>query len=84
VVYVVMRDSSGAMIVSSALSPGNFGGAPAMPMLHGHPVGSTGPHAAINLGLSVFRYPLADVRAAITARGGDGAAMTGGVGIHRW
>ncbi len=85
VVYVVANDSSGAMIVSNALNPGAFGNAPAMPMLHGHPVSGTGPHAAINLGLQTFHYPLADVRAAITARGVVNAdAMAGGVGIHRW
>jgi hypothetical protein len=83
-VYVVMRDSAGNMIVSQALDPGPFGGAAAMPMLHGHPVSGTGPHAAINLGLQAFHYPLADVRAAITARGVNADAMAGGVGIHRW
>jgi hypothetical protein len=83
-VYVVARDSNGALVVSRALDPGLFNGAPAMPMLHGHPTSGTGPHAAINLGLQAFHYPLAEVRAAITARGGDADAMAGGVGIHRW
>lgn len=85
VVYVVANDSSGAMIVSNAVIAGAFGNAPAMPMLHGHPVSGAGPHAAINLGLQNFHYSLADVRAAITARGVTNAdAMAGGVGIHRW
>ena len=83
-VYVVVRDSSGAMVVSRALDPGPFNGAPAMPMLHGHPISGTGPHAAINFGLQAFHYTLADVRAAITARGVNADAMAGGVGIHRW
>ncbi len=83
-VYVVVRDINGAIAVSQALDPGNFLGAPAMPMMHGHPIGGTGPHAAINLGFQKFHYPLAEVRAAISARGGDAAAMAGGVGIHRW
>lgn len=85
-VYAVMRDSAGNMIVSQAIDPGPFNGAAAMPMLHGHPVSGTGPHAAINLGLQAFHYPLADVRAAINARNGnsDADAMAGGVGIHRW
>jgi hypothetical protein len=83
-VYVVARDASGTMIVSDALNPGAFNNAAAMPMMHGHPVAGTGPHAAINLGLQNFHYSLAAVRAAIDAKGGDGAAMAGGVGIHRW
>ena len=83
VVYVVAR-SSNAMIVSRALDPGAFAGALAMPMLHGHPVSGTGPHAAINLGYQKFHYPLADVRAAINVRNGDANTMAGGVGIHRW
>jgi Bacterial TSP3 repeat len=83
-VYVVVRDSARNMIVSQRLDPGPFGGAAAMPMLHGHPVSGTGPHAAINLGLQKFHYPLAHVRAAITARGVNADAMAGGVGIHRW
>ncbi len=84
-VYLVARDSNGDIVVSQALDPGAFSGAPAMPMLHGHPVSGTGPHAAINLGLQNFHYPLADVRAAITARGAVNAGeMAGGVGIHRW
>jgi hypothetical protein len=88
VVYVVANNSSGVMIVSKALNPGAFGGAPAMPMQHGHPVSGAGPHAAINLGFQKFHYPLADVRAAINTRNGNGNsdanAMAGGVGIHRW
>jgi Bacterial TSP3 repeat len=84
VVYVVANNSSGALIVSKALNPGAFGGAPAMPMLHGHPVSGAGPHAAINLGFQKFHYPLTDVRAAIAARGVNADAMAGGVGIHRW
>jgi hypothetical protein len=86
VVYVVANNSSRGLIVSKALNPGVFSGAPAMPMLHGHPVSGTGPHAAINLGLQKFHYPLADVRAAINARNGNNNAdaMAGGVGIHRW
>jgi hypothetical protein len=84
VVYVVANNSGGALIVSRALDPGAFGGAPVMPMLHGHPVSGAGPHAAINLGYQKFHYSLTDVRAAINARGGDAAAMAGGVGIHRW
>jgi hypothetical protein len=86
VVYVVANNSSGALIVSKALNPGAFGGAPAMPMLHGHPVSGAGPHAAINLGYQKFHYPLADVRAAINVRNGNNNAdaMAGGVGIHRW
>jgi hypothetical protein len=85
VVYVVANNSSSAMIVSNALNPGAFNNAPAMPMLHGHPVSGTGPHAAINLGLQNFHYPLANVRAALSARGVANAdAMAGGVGIHRW
>ncbi len=74
------------MIVSRALNPGVFNGAPAMPMLHGHPVSGAGPHAAINLGFQKFNYSPADVRAAINARNGnsDANAMAGGVGIHRW
>jgi Bacterial TSP3 repeat len=86
VVYVVANNSSGAMIVSNMLNPGTFGNAPAMPMLHGHPVSGAGPHAAINLGYQKFHYSLADVRAAINARNGNSnaAAMAGGVGIHRW
>jgi hypothetical protein len=86
VVYVVARDSSNNMIVSRALNPGAFGGAPAMPMLHGHPVAGAGPHAAINLGFQKFHYLPADVRDAINARNGnrDADAMAGGVGIHRW
>lgn len=83
-VYVVARDSSDAMVVSRALDPGAFNGAPAMPMLHGHPVGGTGPHAAINLGFQTFHYSLAEVRAAINARSGNADTMAGGVGIHRW
>jgi hypothetical protein len=84
-VYLVARDSNGDIVVSQALDPGAFSGAAAMPMLHGHPVGGTGSHAAINLGLQNFHYPLADVRAAITARGAVNAGeMAGGVGIHRW
>jgi Bacterial TSP3 repeat len=84
VVYVVARASNGDVIVSRGLDPGLFNGAPAMPMLHGHPTSGTGPHAAVNLGLQAFHYPLADVRAAITARGVNADAMAGGVGIHRW
>jgi hypothetical protein len=83
-VYVVARASGGALVVSRALDPGAFNGAPAMPMLHGHPVSGTGPHAAINLGFQKFHYSLAEVRAAITARGVNADAMAGGVGIHRW
>lgn len=83
-VYVVARDSGGAIVVSQALDPGAFNGAPAMPMLHGHPVSGAGPHAAINLGFQKFHYSLAEVRAAINARGGNADAMAGGVGIHRW
>jgi hypothetical protein len=85
-VYVVMRDSGGNMVVSKALDPGPFGGAPAMPMLHGHPVDGAGPHAAINLGFQKFHYSLAEVRAAINTRNGNrnADAMAGGVGIHRW
>jgi Bacterial TSP3 repeat len=83
-VYVVARDRNNALVVSRSLDPGAFGGAPAMPMLHGHPVAGAGPHAAINLGFQKFHYSLIEVRAAITARGGDAAAMAGGVGIHRW
>lgn len=83
-VYVVARASNGALVVSRALDPGAFNSAPAMPMLHGHPVSGSGPHAAINLGLQKFHYPLADVRAAITARGVNADPMAGGVGIHRW
>jgi Bacterial TSP3 repeat len=84
VVYVVARDSSNNMIVSRALNAGVFNGAPAMPMLHGHPVSGAGPHAAINLGFQKFQYSLAEVRAAINARSGNADAMAGGVGIHRW
>ncbi len=84
VVYVVARASDGSVVLSQGLNPGAFNGAPAMPMLHGHPISGTGPHAAINLGLQKFHYPLADVRAAITARGVNADAMAGGVGIHRW
>ncbi len=85
-VYVVARASGGALVVSQALDPGAFGGAPAMPMLHGHPVDGPKPHAAINLGLQKFHYSLAEVRAAINARDGNvnADAMAGGVGIHRW
>jgi Bacterial TSP3 repeat len=83
-VYVVARASGGALVVSRALDPGAFGGAPAMPMLHGHPVSGAGPHAAINLGFQKFHYSLAEVRAAINDRGGNADAMAGGVGIHRW
>jgi hypothetical protein len=83
-VYVVMRDGSGNMVVSQAVDPGPFGNAPAMPMLHGHPVGGAVPHVAINLGLQRFHYSLGDVRNAINDRGGNAAAMAGGVGIHRW
>ncbi len=84
VVHVVARTSGGALVVSRALDPGAFNGAPAMPMLHGHPVNGAGPHAAINLGLQKFHYSLAEVRAAITTRGVNADAMAGGVGIHRW
>jgi hypothetical protein len=84
VVYVVVNDGSGAMIVSNAVNPGAFNNAPAMPMLHGHPVAGAGPHAAINLGFQKFHYSLTEVRAAITARGINADAMAGGVGIHRW
>ena len=84
VVYVVANATGGAMIVSRALDPGLFNGALAMPMLHGHPVNGTGPHAAINLGYQKFHYPLAAVRDAINARNGDANTMAGGVGIHRW
>ena len=89
VVYVVARARNGAMVVSRALDPGPFVGPlvnrePAMPMLHGHPVSGTGPHAAINLGYQKFHYSLAAVRDAINARNGDANTMAGGVGIHRW
>lgn len=86
VVYVVAKDVNGAMIVSNGLNPGAFGGANAMPMLHGHPLNGAGPHASINLGALKFHYDLAAVRAAIDARAGagNGSAMVGGVGIHRW
>jgi hypothetical protein len=84
VVYVVARDSSNNMIVSRALNPGVFNGAPAMPMLHGHPVSGAGPHAAINLGFQNFHYTLTQVRTAIDARGGNASVLAGGVGIHRW
>jgi hypothetical protein len=84
VVYVVARASNDALVVSRALNPGAFGGLPAMPMLHGHPVSGAGPHAAINLGFQKFHYSLAEVRAAINARNGNADTMAGGVGIHRW
>jgi hypothetical protein len=85
VVYLVGLDASGNMIVSNAVSPGSFDGAPAMPFMHGHPIAGTGPHAAMNLGASKFRYSLTEVRDALTAKGvADAAEMVGGVGIHRW
>jgi Bacterial TSP3 repeat len=85
-VYIVARASGGALVVSRALDPGAFNGAPAMPMLHGHPVSGAGPHAAINLGYQKFHYSLDEVRAAINTRNGNNSAdaMAGGVGIHRW
>jgi hypothetical protein len=54
-------------------------------MMHGHPVGSAGPHSAINLGATKFHYTLDDVRAALTNKGvADADQMAGGVGIPRW
>jgi hypothetical protein len=85
VVYLVGLGASGNMIVSNAVSPGSFDGAAAMPFMHGHPIAGTGPHAAMNLGASKFRYSLTEVRDALTAKGvADAAEMVGGVGIHRW
>jgi hypothetical protein len=85
VVYVVGRDASNGITVSNAIDPGPFAGAAAMPMMHGHPVSGSGPHAAINLGASKFHYSLTEVRDAITAKGVTNAGqMVGGVGIHRW
>jgi hypothetical protein len=84
-VYVVGLNASGSMVVSNAVDPGPFGDAAAMPMIHGHPVSGSGPHAAMNLGASKFRYSLTEVRDALTAKGvADAAQMVGGVGIHRW
>jgi hypothetical protein len=84
-VYVVGLNASGDMVVSNAVDPGPFGDAAAMPMMHGHPVSGSGPHAAMNLGASKFRYSLTEVRDALTAKGvADAAEMVGGVGIHRW
>ncbi len=84
-VYVVGLDASGAMTVSDAVEPGAFGGAAAMPFMHGHPVSFAGPHAALNLGATKFHYALDAVKAALAAKGvANTAAMVGGVGIHRW
>lgn len=83
VVYVAARAGDGSMTLSDPLTVAGFGGAAAMPMLYGHPISDVEPRAAINLGLQQFHYDLAALRAAITAKGGDGAALVPGVGLHR-
>jgi hypothetical protein len=88
VVFLVGRNAGGSMVVSSAIYPagtGTFGNVPAMPMMHGHPIGSTAPHAAMNLGASRFHYSLAEIRDVLDGKGVANAdQMVGGVGIHRW
>jgi hypothetical protein len=89
VVFIVGRNNTGGMVVSSGIYPGGatgtFGGVPAVPMMHGHPTAGTGPHAAMNLGALKFHYSLADIRTALTGKGVlDTNQMVGGVGIHRW
>jgi hypothetical protein len=88
VVFLVGRNAGGSMVVSSAIYPagtGTFGNLPAMPMLHGHPIGSTAPHAAMNLGASRFHYSLAEIRDMLEGKGVANAdQLVGGVGIHRW
>ncbi len=84
VVFVVARDSGGSMIVSPGLTVSGFTDRPAMPMLYGHRISETQPQATVNLGLQQFHYDLTAVRAALTAQGANGAALTPGVGAHRW
>ena len=84
-VYIIALDANDNMIVSNAVDPGNFADADAMPLMHGHPVGASGPHAAINLGALKFHYSLDDVKAALVAKNVPTPdEMRGGVGIHRW
>lgn len=85
VVYLVVRDGAGSMIVSAGITVANFGGGAAMPMLHGHPQVTPRQPLAMNLGLQQFHYNLADVRSALTARGAPNASQfVPGVGAHRW
>jgi hypothetical protein len=83
-VYVVMRDSTGAMTVSQAIDVAGFADAAAMPMLHGHPTSETAPSASMNLGLQKFHYDLSAVKAALDARSVDTTNFKPGVGAHRW
>lgn len=86
VVYLVVKDAAGNMTVSDGITVDNFGGGPAIPMLHGHPVSETVPSLTMNLGLQKFHYDLAAVRTALTARGAANVdtEFKPGIGAHRW
>jgi hypothetical protein len=84
VMYLVVRDNAGAMVVSNPVTIPNFNGADVMPMLYGHPMSNVSPMAAVNLGAQAFHYDLAAVRAGMVARGANLTNFVPGVGIHRW
>lgn len=83
-VHVVVRDSTGAMTVSQAVTVPNFGGGAAVPMLYGHPFSDTVALASINLGLQRFEYDLAAIKTALQGQGVDTTQFKPGVGAHRW